>query len=327
MFVTETAVSETAVLSIRDKKKRCSCLFTLPANQQCISPAALLCWTNCPLPQNGLSPLHMAAQGDHIECVKHLLQHKAPVDDVTLDYLTALHVAAHCGHYRVTKLLLDKRANPNARALVGHEENMDPRMEKGSQSVHMHLEFFWGSLCLLHRMASHRCTSPVRRTAWRWWSCWLNMELPSRPLQRCFTHRSNPTAEMPLLLLSIRLKYYYWNKSVTLHTWYLNLVTCSKGSNLKLHHANSSMLTATSHGYNWSHKVTNWLSSTHSNVITSGRVDPLGVVNRIKGGLLLLNNFKYEHLYRPGWGSCRFRRVQLIYMTSSTCVEVLLLMN
>lgn len=68
--------------------------------------------------QNGLSPLHMAAQGDHVECVKHLLQHKAPVDDVTLDYLTALHVAAHCGHYRVTKLLLDKRANPNARALV-----------------------------------------------------------------------------------------------------------------------------------------------------------------------------------------------------------------
>lgn len=70
--------------------------------------------------QNGLSPLHMSAQGDHIECVKLLLQHKAPVDDVTLDYLTALHVAAHCGHYRVTKLLLDKKANPNARALVGN---------------------------------------------------------------------------------------------------------------------------------------------------------------------------------------------------------------
>lgn len=61
----------------------------------------------------------MSAQGDHIECVKLLLQHKAPVDDVTLDYLTALHVAAHCGHYRVTKLLLDKKANPNVRALVG----------------------------------------------------------------------------------------------------------------------------------------------------------------------------------------------------------------
>lgn len=81
----------------------------------CISP----CIIAFALTQNGLSPLHMSAQGDHIECVKLLLQHKAPVDDVTLDYLTALHVAAHCGHYRVTKLLLDKKANPNVRALVG----------------------------------------------------------------------------------------------------------------------------------------------------------------------------------------------------------------
>lgn len=76
----------------------------------------------CP-PQNGLSPLHMSAQGDHVECVKFLLQQMAPVDDVTLDYLTALHVAAHCGHYRVTKLLLDKKANPNARALVCIADN------------------------------------------------------------------------------------------------------------------------------------------------------------------------------------------------------------
>lgn len=41
-----------------------------------------------------------------------------PVDDVTNDYLTALHVAAHCGHYKVAKVLLDKKANPNAKALV-----------------------------------------------------------------------------------------------------------------------------------------------------------------------------------------------------------------
>lgn len=66
----------------------------------------------------------MSAQGDHIECVKLLLQHQAPVDDVTLDYLTALHVAAHCGHYRVTKLLLDKKANPNVRALVGNRRTL-----------------------------------------------------------------------------------------------------------------------------------------------------------------------------------------------------------
>lgn len=38
---------------------------------------------------------------------------------VTVDYLTALHVAAHCGHARVAKLLLDRKADPNARALNG----------------------------------------------------------------------------------------------------------------------------------------------------------------------------------------------------------------
>lgn len=68
--------------------------------------------------QNGLSPLHMATQGDHLNCVQLLIQHNVPVDDVTNDYLTALHVAAHCGHYKVAKVLLDKTANPNAKALV-----------------------------------------------------------------------------------------------------------------------------------------------------------------------------------------------------------------
>lgn len=61
----------------------------------------------------------MAAQGDHVDAARILLYHKAPVDEVTVDYLTALHVAAHCGHVRVAKLLLDRKADPNARALNG----------------------------------------------------------------------------------------------------------------------------------------------------------------------------------------------------------------
>ncbi|XP_035998032.1 ankyrin-3-like isoform X7 [Fundulus heteroclitus] len=69
--------------------------------------------------KNGLSPLHMATQGDHLNCVQLLLHHEVPVDDVTNDYLTALHVAAHCGHYKVAKVILDKKANPNAKALNG----------------------------------------------------------------------------------------------------------------------------------------------------------------------------------------------------------------
>lgn len=34
----------------------------------------------------------MAAQGEHVDAARILLYHKAPVDEVTVDYLTALHV-------------------------------------------------------------------------------------------------------------------------------------------------------------------------------------------------------------------------------------------
>jgi ankyrin len=58
-------------------------------------------------------------KGDHVDAARILVHHKAPVDEVTVDYLTALHVAAHCGHVRVAKLLLDRKADPNSRALNG----------------------------------------------------------------------------------------------------------------------------------------------------------------------------------------------------------------
>lgn len=80
--------------------------------------ASYKCFFLLPPLQNGLSPLHMATQGDHLNCVQLLLHHEVPVDDVTNDYLTALHVAAHCGHYKVAKVIVDKKANPNAKALV-----------------------------------------------------------------------------------------------------------------------------------------------------------------------------------------------------------------
>ena len=38
---------------------------------------------------------------------------------VTVDYLTALHVAAHCGHVRVAQILLNRKGDPNSRALNG----------------------------------------------------------------------------------------------------------------------------------------------------------------------------------------------------------------
>lgn len=80
----------------------------------CLIPSCV--WTS--LVQNGLSPIHMAAQGDHMDCVRQLLQFNAEIDDITLDHLTPLHVAAHCGHHRMAKVLLDKGAKANARALV-----------------------------------------------------------------------------------------------------------------------------------------------------------------------------------------------------------------
>lgn len=70
----------------------------------------------------------MATQGDHLNCVQLLLHHEVPVDDVTNDYLTALHVAAHCGHYKVAKVIVDKKANPNAKALVRMEKRWRRRM-------------------------------------------------------------------------------------------------------------------------------------------------------------------------------------------------------
>ncbi len=53
--------------------------------------------------KNGLTALHMAAQGDHVEAARILLYHSAKlVDQTTCDFLTALHVAAHCGHVKVS---------------------------------------------------------------------------------------------------------------------------------------------------------------------------------------------------------------------------------
>ena len=34
--------------------------------------------------RNGLSALHMAAQGDHVDCARILISHKAAVDEVTV---------------------------------------------------------------------------------------------------------------------------------------------------------------------------------------------------------------------------------------------------
>uniref|UniRef100_A0AAQ5ZTW0 Ankyrin 1, erythrocytic a n=1 Tax=Amphiprion ocellaris TaxID=80972 RepID=A0AAQ5ZTW0_AMPOC len=88
---------------------------------------------------NGLSPIHMAAQGDHMDCVKQLLQYNAEIDDITLDHLTPLHVAAHCGHHRMAKVLLDKGAKPNSRALVSEKHTLKLKFRCFTEYVRCHI--------------------------------------------------------------------------------------------------------------------------------------------------------------------------------------------
>lgn len=96
--------------------------------------------------QNGLSPIHMAAQGDHMDCVRQLLQYNAEIDDITLDHLTPLHVAAHCGHHRMAKVLLDKGAKPNSRALVS------------TTLTHTYLPHIFVEVCCLREHAVVLCS-------------------------------------------------------------------------------------------------------------------------------------------------------------------------
>lgn len=126
-------------------------------------PAGSLCW------QNGLSPLHMATQGDHLNCVQLLIQHNVPVDDVTNDYLTALHVAAHCGHYKVAKVLLDKKANPNAKALVSTQQGTVHSQTSLQSCAGTSWELFSACWWLTERMGCY-CHSP--RTNAGGSKCW-----------------------------------------------------------------------------------------------------------------------------------------------------------
>lgn len=104
----------------------------------------------------------MAAQGDHLDCVKQLLQYNAEIDDITLDHLTPLHVAAHCGHHRVAKVLLDKGAKPNTRALVSNFFYFFKHIAT-FKYVCVHL-FIIYSIYYIHRMVSLLFILPVRRT-------------------------------------------------------------------------------------------------------------------------------------------------------------------
>lgn len=126
--------------------------------------------------QNGLSPIHMAAQGDHMDCVKQLLQYNAEIDDITLDHLTPLHVAAHCGHHRMAKVLLDKGAKPNSRALVSDKNRLTLTWFIRQGRVAFNVCSDDNHSFVFYRMASLLCILRVKRITCVWWiSCLSNL--------------------------------------------------------------------------------------------------------------------------------------------------------
>lgn len=136
----------------------------------------------------------MAAQGDHLDCVRLLLQYNAEIDDITLDHLTPLHVAAHCGHHRVAKVLLDKGAKPNSRALVSGRplERAPEGQRKGSRT-----RAAW--LSLVGRATSRCLEVSLRLGAWK-------MVAPARA-QEAWQHTGGMvTFTLPVLYPDDRLR-------------------------------------------------------------------------------------------------------------------------
>ena len=70
--------------------------------------------------ERGITPLHLAAIGDHVEIMAYLLDHGALIDKLTISLahegngpnFTALYVACTKGHVRATDLLLERGADP-----------------------------------------------------------------------------------------------------------------------------------------------------------------------------------------------------------------------
>lgn len=68
------------------------------------------------------TPLHWAAQGNHYDVAKYLLDHGAKVNAANQDGDTPLHYAAVCGNGRLVELLLSRDAKPD----VVNEGNETP---------------------------------------------------------------------------------------------------------------------------------------------------------------------------------------------------------
>ncbi len=70
--------------------------------------------------EDGLTPLHLAAQHGHLKLARFLIDHGASVDARDLMGATPLHRAIYEGHTHVVRLLLDRGANVHARDNEGN---------------------------------------------------------------------------------------------------------------------------------------------------------------------------------------------------------------
>lgn len=75
-------------------------------------------------PQNGFTPLHIAAQRNQLEIMTALLEFGASVRAATRQGVTPLHLGAQEGHLDVVTLLLARDAPTNACTKVGGLEGL-----------------------------------------------------------------------------------------------------------------------------------------------------------------------------------------------------------
>lgn len=68
--------------------------------------------------QNGLTPMHLAAQEDRVQVAEILIKHGSATDTSTKAGYTPLHTACHFGQVNMVRFLLDHEASVNATTKV-----------------------------------------------------------------------------------------------------------------------------------------------------------------------------------------------------------------
>jgi ankyrin repeat protein len=72
----------------------------------------------------GLTPLHYAARGGHVEVISHLLDRGAQVNAAGWLHKTPLHLAVERGHSPTVEFLLSRGASPTLRTQWGEVAQM-----------------------------------------------------------------------------------------------------------------------------------------------------------------------------------------------------------